>query len=110
MVQAEAGIREAAVTGAHTCAVPVKDANNNVISGIAAANVVLASTGTGNTLTQPSAATDANGQTTGTLKSTTAAVKTVSVTISATAITATTPVTFTAGGRESGRPRKGGSS
>src|SRR5205814_242726 len=40
-----------------TITVTAKDANNNVISGIAAANVVLTATGTGNTLVQPTAVT-----------------------------------------------------
>src|SRR2546426_9001123 len=67
-----------------TITVTAKDANNNVISGIAAANVVLAATGTGNTLVQPTAVTDVNCQTTATLASTKAETKTVSVTINGT--------------------------
>jgi adhesin/invasin len=85
-----------------TLTVTAKDANNNVIPGIAAASVVLAATGTGNTLVQPSAATDTNGQTTATLASTKAESKTVSVTISGTPITQTAAVTFTAGSVSAG--------
>src|ERR1019366_1275946 len=74
-----------------------KDGSNNPISGIAAANVVVAATGSGNTLVQPTTATDVNGQTTATLKSTVAEAKTVSVTIVGTLITNTATVTFTPG-------------
>ena len=59
--------------------------------------MVLAATGTGNALTQPSSATDSNGQTAGTLASTRAEVKTVSVTIGGTVISNTATVTFTPG-------------
>ena len=80
-----------------TITVTAKDDNDNPISGIAAANVVVAATGSGNTLVQPTTATDANGQTTATLKSTVAEAKTVSVTISGTPITQTATVVFTPG-------------
>jgi hypothetical protein len=69
----------------------------NVIPGLTPGNVVLAATGSGNTLVQPVAATDANGQTTGTLASTHAEAKTVSVTLGGTPITQTALVSFTAG-------------
>ena len=78
-----------------TITVTAKDANNNVISGIAAVNVFVAATGSGNTLAQPTTPTDANGQTTATLKSTKAETKTVSVTINGTAVAQTASVTFT---------------
>ena len=84
-------------TATTTITVTAKDGSGNVIAGIAAANVVLTSSGTANTLVQPSAATDAAGQTTGTLASTKAQTKTVSVTINGVAITQTANVTFTAG-------------
>ena len=48
----------------------------------------------GNTLTQPAAVTDSNGQTTATLASTVAGVKTVSATINGVAVTQTAAVTF----------------
>ncbi|MEI7533205.1 MAG: autotransporter-associated beta strand repeat-containing protein, partial [Verrucomicrobiae bacterium] len=52
------------------------------ISGIAASNVVVAASGSGNTVTQPTLPTDANGQTTATIISTSAGTKTISVAIS----------------------------
>ncbi|MDP3013092.1 MAG: invasin domain 3-containing protein, partial [Candidatus Subteraquimicrobiales bacterium] len=70
----------AAGGSAATITVTAKDQYSNLISGIAAANVVIASTGTGNTLVQPAAATNASGQTTGTITSTKAEAKTISVT------------------------------
>src|SRR5947199_10873970 len=59
--------------------------------------MVLEATGGGNTLTQPSGSTDANGVATGTLSSTVAETKTVSATANGTAITQTATVTVTAG-------------
>ncbi len=84
----------AAATGTSTITVTAKDANGNAISG---ATVVLAATGSGNTLTQPSGATNASGVATGTLSSTVAEPKTVSATISGTAVTQTASVTVTVG-------------
>ena len=80
-----------------TITVTAMDGNNNPMSGIPAANIVVAATGTGNTLVQPTTATDVSGQTTATLKSTVAEDKTVSVTINGTLITQTATVTFTPG-------------
>jgi hypothetical protein len=77
-----------------TITVTAKDANGNPISG---ATVVLASTGTGNTLTQPVGTTNASGVATGTLTSTVAEAKTVSATINSVAITQTASVTVTVG-------------
>ena len=73
-----------------TITVTAKDANNNLISG---ATVSAASTGSGNTLSSP-ANTGGNGQTTFTIASTVAEVKTITVTINATAITQQPVVTF----------------
>ena len=84
----------AAGTGTSTITVTAKDANGNPVSG---ATVVLAASGTGNTVTQPSGATDGNGVTTGTLSSTVAGTKTVTATASGTAITQTATVTVTLG-------------
>src|SRR5690242_18797932 len=53
-------------SGSATITVTVKDASGTPLSG---ATVVLAATGNGNTLTQPSVTTDANGVVTGTLSS-----------------------------------------
>ncbi|HEV8305278.1 MAG TPA: invasin domain 3-containing protein, partial [Gemmatimonadales bacterium] len=61
------------------------------------ATVVLAATGSGNTLTQPAGPTNASGVATGTLSSTVAGSKTVSATINGVAITQTATVTVTAG-------------
>jgi galactose oxidase-like protein/invasin-like protein/Big-like domain-containing protein len=81
-------------SGTSTITVTAKDANGNAISG---ATVVLAATGTGNTLTQPAATTDANGVATGSLVSTVAGAKTVSAKINGTSITQTATVTVTPG-------------
>ena len=81
-------------SGTSTITVTAKDANGNAISG---ATVVLAATGTGNTLTQPAAVTDANGVATGSLASTVAGAKTVSAKINGTSITQTATVTVTPG-------------
>ena len=80
---------------AATVTITARDSANIPLPGIPAGAVAVSVTGTGNTLTQPALATDANGQTTATLKSTTAEVKTISVTISGTAITSQPGVTFT---------------
>src|SRR6266516_658573 len=57
----------AAGSGTSTITVTARDANGNAVSG---ATVVLAATGSGNTLTQPAGATNASGVATGTLSST----------------------------------------
>src|SRR2546422_5359289 len=62
----------------------------NAISG---APVVLAATGSGNTLVQPSGTTNGSGVATGTLSSTVAEAKTVSATVNGTAVTQTAAVT-----------------
>jgi hypothetical protein len=77
-----------------TITVTAKDASGNPIAG---ATVVLAATGTGNTLTQPVGTTNASGVATGTLASTVAESKTVSATINAVAITQTATVVVNAG-------------
>jgi hypothetical protein len=82
------------VSGA-TITVTVLDANDNPVSG---ATVALAATGTGNTLTQPGAVTDASGQATGTLASTVAEAKTVTAVVDGTvSVVDDAVVTFTAG-------------
>jgi Bacterial Ig-like domain (group 1)/Invasin, domain 3 len=73
-----------------TITVTAKDGSGNPISG---ATVVLAATGTGNTLTQPAGPTNASGVATGTLTSTVAEPKTVSATINTVAITQQPSVT-----------------
>src|SRR5213075_2325763 len=84
----------AAGSGTSAITVTAKDTNGNPISG---ATVVLAATGSGNTLTQPSGSTNASGVATGTLSSTVAEGKTISATINAVAITQTAAVKVTAG-------------
>ena len=61
-----------------TLTVTVRDANGNPVSGQA---VELSANGTGNTLVQPAAVTDALGEASGTLASTVAETKTVGATI-----------------------------
>jgi Big-like domain-containing protein/invasin-like protein len=75
---------------ASTITVTARDGSGAPISG---ATVVLASTGSGNTLTQPSSTTGGNGETTGSLSSTAAEVKDVSATINGVAITQHAAVT-----------------
>src|SRR5207249_5869760 len=77
-------------SGSATITVTVKNASGNPISG---ATVVLAASGTGNTLTQPTGPTNASGVATGTLSSTVAQAKTVSATSNRVAITQTATVT-----------------
>jgi invasin-like protein/Big-like domain-containing protein/calcineurin-like phosphoesterase family protein len=81
-------------SGTSTVTVTVKDASGNPVSG---ATVVLATTGSGNTLTQPAAPTDVNGVATGSLSSAVTGTKTVSATANGTAITQTATVTVTSG-------------
>jgi hypothetical protein len=76
-------------TGVSTIGVTARDAHGNRIGG---ATVVLAATGTGNTLTQPAGPTNANGVATGTLRSTVEERKTVSATVNGTAIAQTVTV------------------
>src|SRR5205823_14580128 len=75
---------------ASTITVTARDQYGNVIKN---KPVALAATGDGNTLTPPSAATDANGMATGTLSSTVAGAKSVSTTVGSVAITQHAPVT-----------------
>src|SRR6185437_1705879 len=78
---------------ASTVTVTARDGNGNPISGL---GVVLSVTGTGNTLTQP-ATTDVNGVATGTLASTVAESKTVSVKINGVDVTQTATVVVNPG-------------
>jgi adhesin/invasin len=78
-----------AVGAPSTITTTVKDAFNNPISG---SNVVLAASGTGNTLTQPAAPTDASGAAVGALSSTVAEAKIVTATAGGMSITQTATV------------------
>ncbi|MGE5801487.1 MAG: invasin domain 3-containing protein, partial [Gemmatimonadota bacterium] len=80
-------------SGTSTITVTAKDASDNPISG---ATVVLAATGSGNALTQPSGTTNASGVATGTLSSTVSEPKTVSASVNGTALTQTATVTVNA--------------
>ncbi|MGH7614950.1 MAG: beta strand repeat-containing protein [Gemmatimonadales bacterium] len=86
-------------SGSSTITATAKDAFGNPISG---ATVVLAASGTGNTLTQPSGLTNSSGVATGSLASSVAELKTVSATISGTAITPTAAVNVTPAGSGGG--------
>ena len=85
-----------ASSGASTATITVtaRDAAGNPIQG---ATVVLAATGTGNTLTQPAGGTNASGVATGALSSTVGGIKTASATINGTLINQTANVTVLAG-------------
>jgi len=76
-----------------TITVTVKDENGDPVSG---ATVVLSSTGSNNTFTQP-AATNASGTTTGTLSSSKAETKTITAEANGVALDAHPTVTVTAG-------------
>ena len=80
-------------SSASTLTVMVRDEFGNVIKG---QPVVLTATGSGTTLTQPAATTDANGVTTGTLSATAVGDKVVSATIAGTDVTQTATVTVEA--------------
>jgi adhesin/invasin len=81
-------------TETSTITVTAKDALGNPIQG---ATVVLATTGSGNTLTQPVGTTNASGVASGTLSSTIAESKSVAATINGVAVTQTAAVAVTAG-------------
>ncbi len=90
-------------TATSTLTVTVKDACGNPVPGLPGSQVVLtASPSTSVTIIQPGAATDANGQTTATVKSTKAAAVTFSATVDGTAITQTATVSFTVGAVSAG--------
>jgi Big-like domain-containing protein/invasin-like protein/calcineurin-like phosphoesterase family protein len=82
-------------SGTATITVTVKNGSGQPIGN---ATVVLAASGSGNTLTQPVAKTNASGVTTGTLSSSVAEVKTISATANGIALNQTASVTVTAGG------------
>jgi len=84
-------------SGVATITVTARDEFGNPIQG---AVVVLAATGTGNTLTQPGTTTDASGQATGALSATAAQPKIVSATIAGTGVTQTAIVAVDAAGAD----------
>ena len=81
-------------SSAATISVIARDAFGNPVPGV---TVVLAATGSGNTLTQPAGPTDAGGAATGTLSSTGAGLKTVSATVNGIPLTSQPTVTVNAG-------------
>jgi len=82
-------------TALSTITVTVRDEQGNLVAGRA---VALAVTGTGNSLVQPPAQTDASGVATGTLASTVAQGKTVTATVDGSVVLSQQPtVTFVAG-------------
>jgi invasin-like protein/filamin/ABP280 repeat protein/Big-like domain-containing protein len=81
-------------TSASTITVTARDAFENPIPGL---SVTLAATGTGNTLTQPTAPTGSDGTTTGKLSATIPGDRVVSATIGGVEITATATVRVSAG-------------
>lgn len=82
-------------SGTSTITVIVKDAFGNPVSG---STVALAATGSGNTLTQPSAPSGSNGVASGSLGSTVTGTKTVSATAGGLALTQTASVSVTSAG------------
>ena len=70
----------------------ILNTDGNPVVGVPAASVVQAATGTGNTLTQPSTPTNADGVAGGSLKSTVAATKVASVTAMGLAVTDTASI------------------
>ncbi len=87
---APATITASGGTSQSTITVTARDALGNPVSGVP---VVLAATGSGNTIIQPAGLTDASGVATGTLSSTAAGIKTVSATAGGVAITQAPAVT-----------------
>jgi hypothetical protein len=79
-----------------TITVRVLNTDGNPMANMDASEIVIASTGSGNTITQPTGLTDANGEATGSIVSTVAAVKTISATVLSTAITDTASLTVSA--------------
>ncbi|HEU4525449.1 MAG TPA: invasin domain 3-containing protein [Gemmatimonadales bacterium] len=79
---------------AATITVRVRDQFGNAVAGVP---VALAVNGTGNTLTQPSAPTDANGVATGRLSATAAGARTVTATANGVELEATATVTVQPG-------------
>lgn len=106
IVQASASLSTVAASpgtiandGLESCVVTltVRDAAGDVVPGVAAAACVLAVSGTGNTVTQPTGVTDDNGQISGSFVSTGAATKSASFTLAGLAITQTQSVVVTGG-------------
>ena len=85
------GITASNGSSTSTITVIAQDAFGNLIQG---ATVVLAATGSGNTLTQPGGTTNASGVATGTLSSTVAEAKTVTATVNTVGVTQSASITI----------------
>jgi adhesin/invasin len=83
-----------AVGEASTITVTAKDAGGNLVPGV---TVTLQAGGSGNSLTQPAAQTDANGQTTGTFSSTSTGQHIITATVNGTTVQDNATVTVTTG-------------
>jgi hypothetical protein len=81
-----------------TITITLLDATGQPLVGVPASQIVVASSGTGNTITQPTGVTNAAGQITATLSSTVEADKVVSVTACGVLVTDTATVAVGAGG------------
>jgi hypothetical protein len=81
-----------------SCTIQVLNTDGNPMAGLAAANIVIAVSGTGNTVTQPTGVTNADGFISGSFVSTVAESKTISFEVLEAAVTdtATTVVTASA--------------
>ncbi len=74
--------------------ITIRDASGLPIAGVLAADIVVAVDGSGNTIVQPVADTDANGQTVAYVSSSVAAVKTVTVTVEGVLLNAQPTIQF----------------
>jgi hypothetical protein len=81
-----------------TITITLLDATGEPLVGVPASQIVVASSGTGNTITQPSGVTSAAGQITATLSSTVGEAKTISVTACGVLLSDTAEVTVSGGG------------
>lgn len=88
------------VGAASTITVTARDAGGNPVPG---ATVLLAATGSGNTIGQPSGTTNSSGQVTGTFASTSVGSHVVTATINGTPITASATIVVNAGAVDAGR-------
>jgi len=80
--------------GSSIITVTVKDQNNNPISGIAASDIVIFATGEGNTIVQPTVPTNSSGQVNGSIQSTIAGDKKITVKVFGVELTSQPVVAF----------------
>jgi len=85
-------------TSTSTITITVKDSFGTPMPGVAAASIVVSATGTGHVITQPTAATNASGQTTASIRGTVAdPSKRIHVTLDGVAFSEVATVVFTQG-------------